>query len=430
MADRFEFVIVGAGVAGATAFYYLSQIAPTLLIEKKIETERFYSARILVQHAASYLISDIPRDDSTIFLRPVNTIGHSSRNKSVDLKGNQEFGAPFGTVIDEQNFIRWHIKAGQGKGGQVLWNTTVTQIQITLEKVDVRIQSGENIEAKVILLATGSYDPHLQRSLGFGNPYYLNELIATFFASSDVIDASSQADYFFHMHPQMSTCGPVQMTRGRDFFNFIYVSSDSFEQMSTKFLRILQNYQPIQYMFHGVKNPPSTLTAQDFRYIRIGKHPISTFVQDRVMLLGESTGIVTECYYEGLLGAFASSKFAAELLRTLNNARNTYSRTELLPYETSLRAHLLKNFHTSQKGSEELFYTSRDEQLAIWDAYIDAIKNDRKVRHNIYLAWTLPDLAGYPLENDQYCGEKIYFALPLGTRIKLTPYFLRLKFTS
>ena len=105
-----------------------------------------------------------------------------------------------------------------------------------------------------------------------------------------------------------------------------------------------------------------------------------------------------------------------------------YSKDQLSQYESSVNTELKGNFFKSQNGSQDLFLTPGAYQQTIWDAYIKAINEYQQVRKNIYLAWVDPELKRYPLENDEYCGEKIFFSLPLSARVALTPYFLKLKF--
>src|SRR6056297_3147864 len=134
--NEFEFVIIGGGTAGALAFYYLSQFAPekTLLIEKKPKDLRYHSAKIIVGHAKQYLHGNLslranPKEDGDdIFLRDIDSICNSSRNAEGPMFGKEEFGKPYGKVIDEQNFIRWHIRKAANNGAQVLWGTEVLDI--------------------------------------------------------------------------------------------------------------------------------------------------------------------------------------------------------------------------------------------------------------------------------------------------------------
>lgn len=432
---EYEFVIIGAGVAGAVAFFYLSKIAPTLLIEKKEKDTRFFSARILVGHAQQFLPEDIPLDNHEIFIRPVDTIGHSSRNLECVIEGTQEFNQPFGQVIDEQKFIHWFIERGAEQQGRAIWGTKVVSLERTGEIWGVKCHnsvgnSPTTIQAKMLIMATGAYGTDLQKYLGFKIPDQLRYLAATFFANQEGIQALGKADYIYHLHPKISTVGPLQMTRANNFFNIIYVDNLPYNEMEEKLLRILQNYEPIQPWFNSVTNKPANLTSQDFRHGLVWKHPIKEFVQNNVLLIGETTGLVTECYYEGLMGALATAKYAAHTLQELFVNKRAYTKECLSQYQAIVSSVLLKNFHKSQTGSENMFLTAGSHQIDIWDAYQKSIQKDKKVRRNIHLAWTDPDIANYPLVNDEYCGEQIYLSLPLGIRLLLTPYFLKLKFNS
>ncbi len=457
--NEFEFVIIGGGTAGALAFYYLSQFAPekTLLIEKKPKDLRYHSAKIIVGHAKQYLHGNLslranPKEDGDdIFLRDIDSICNSSRNAEGPMFGKEEFGKPYGKVIDEQNFIRWHIRKAANNGAQVLWGTEVLDInesdtfskRVKIiqrneengekgdQKEKMKKVSGKDVELKtnLVFLATGSHDESLLRSLGFPIPYSLNQIVATFYADPHFIDSCYKTDYFYHLHPRMSTRGPLQMTKGSDFFNMILVSEESHEKMVEKFMRIIKKYDYVQPLFQEVKNPPSSFDPATIIRKKVWKDPISRFYDDHIILLGETTGLVTECYYEGLLGCFLTSRVATDLVKSLYKNQKSYSAKNLQDYDHKIRKELLQNFHISQKASEDMFLGQRDDQFKIWDAYIKAINKDKRVRRNIWIAWQDTKIKDYNLKNDEYCGERIYFSLPMITRMKLTPLFLKMKFS-
>lgn len=425
----FEFIIIGAGVAGATAFHYLSKIAPTLLLEEKNQETHFDSVRIIVGHAHQYLPPEIPLTDPSIFLRPVNTIINVSRQKEARIPGQTEFGKPFGWVINEQNFIHWCLQAGEKSGGKIVWQSKVTHIEYTPSEVIVTVDS-TSYHGKLLLLATGAYAPELNRDAGFGLPDQLNTLSTNFYASPEVFDRIFPGDYFYLLHPQMSARGPFQMTRGQTFATAIYVSDESYDVMKDKFLRILRNYAWLQPILKEMQNPPAAITEKNIRFGKVWKHPIAFFSTNRAIILGEASGIVTECYYEGLLNCLASAHFAQKVITDLYHHNQEYSLENLKLYDGMIRESLLNNFHLSQKGSEGMFLSPGQYQSVIWDAYLDAINSDKKVRQYIWLAWVDPDITHYPLDHDEYCGERIYMNIPLGNRLLLTPYFLKLKFSS
>jgi flavin-dependent dehydrogenase len=438
----YDFIIIGAGVAGASAFHWLTTIpnTKTLILEEKSEKFNYRSARILVTHAQQYLHPDVPLNDPSIGTRSVKTIGHSSKNDSVLLKGFEEFGVHFGMTIDEVALSRWYVSEGKKKGGMVSWESKATKISKNIGFVEVeyeRDQQTFRVSGSLLIIATGAYSPDLQKSVGFGVPDSFNYLLASFHAKPDDIESTFQMDWDFHLNPKISEVGPFQVTRAKDFFNIIMLSNESYEVMEDKFLRIVKNYKPIQFWFQKTKERPENLKASDLVRGKLFKHPIDRFYTDNIVLLGESTGFVTECYNEGLVGGLGGSKFLFEVISSIiskttqitdNPNDNLFPASKLKEYQDKFRKELMGNFHASQKGSEKMFLTPGRYQQDIWDAYIKAIKEDRTVRKNIHNAWVSPDLANYPLENDNYCGEKIYLALPFQLKITLGPMFLKMKF--
>jgi flavin-dependent dehydrogenase len=439
--SHFDFVIIGGGIAGASLFHRLSSIqgARCVLFEKKKREERFEAARIIVGHAGQYLHEDAPIHDQKIFVRPVKGIGHSSRNSSTIIQGYEEFGEYFGQVVDEQKLIHWFIEKGESLGGICHWDTDVKTISIHDGKATIEVVTSSDtstINASLVILATGPYASDLQKKMGFAVPDQYKYLVASFHAKPEDIESTFKMDWDYHLNPKISTVGPLQMCRAHDFFNLIMQSDESFDVMEDKLVRIIKNYEKIKYMFSKTFERPENIQASDFRRGKQFKHPIKEFVRDNIVLLGESTGFVTECYNEGFLGALAGSKFLYEtIVSILNNKEilsetNKFSQKNLKAYEEKFKSILFKNFQTSSVASEKMFLTSGNYQEEIWDAYITAISKDKKVRKNIHAAWASLELAKYPLENDEYCGEKIFFSLPIGSRVMLTPKFLKMKFSS
>jgi len=231
------------------------------------------------------------------------------------------------------------------------------------------------------------------------------------------------------MHPKISTHGPFQMTKGDDWFNIIVVSKDSHEEMIETFMRVIKNYDYVQPLFENVTNSPDSFDSNSIRKLKVWKHPVKELVKDGVILLGESTGFVTQCYYEGFLGNFVGAEIASTVLKDIYNSGRSYNKENLCMYQELVKNKLLKNFHLSQKASEDMFLGNREGQFKIWDAYLKALNKHKQVRKNVWLAWTDNKIPDYDLENDEYCGEKIFFSLPLVWRAKLTPFFLKMKFT-
>jgi flavin-dependent dehydrogenase len=367
MESKAEFVIIGAGTAGAIAFYYLTQFAPkkTILLEKKPEDFRFHSAKIIVGHDWQYLHSEIDRTDPNIFIRDINSICDFSRTNEAQQFGTKEFGKPYGNVVDEQNFIIWHINKGVENGGRVFWGEEVSDVTINDSTAIISTKNNitqelQTISSEMVLLSTGSHTASIQHKLGFEIPYELNQIVATFYADPSDIDTCFPTDYFYHLHPNISGKGPFQMTKGSNFFNIIVVSDEPHEQMIETFMRVIKNYDIIQPLFKKVKNPPDTFDPNTIRRIHVWKHPISQFVHDKVMLLGETTGLVSDVYYEGFIGTFFSSKTASQILKKIYFSGKNYSKDNLMEYDRFIRAELMQNFHKSQNTQEFLYLEGND----------------------------------------------------------------------
>lgn len=420
-----HFLIIGGGVAGSLAFYYLSQIAPTLLIDKKPILEEYYTSRIFSEHNFNWVPKCL-HNNIEIFPRDHVVSIYASKKEEARLE-NQEFGKPLGKLMNEYKFVKKLQEEAIQKGGLIHRGIAIENIIISENEVIISSQN-KKFYGKMLLIATGS-DFTLQKQLGFGKPDTINWVAANFFADYETI-SKNVPNYVFRLHPQMSLDGPLAINQGDSFFNIGLISSDPLPTLKEKFIRVLRNYQPIQSFFNEMKPNHMVLTETDL-LTGIGvKHPIKTKVNKRVLLLGDAAGLVSPMYYEGIIGCLVSAKISTDILQNLYNNGSNYHSDELKEYENQLNKKLLNSYFASGDNSEAIFYKNGNDNQIIWEAYIKVLQKQKIAREKVYNAYICNDLENYPLKNDEIVGEAIFNELPLGKKITLMPVFLKAKLNS
>lgn len=431
----YDFVVIGAGIAGSTAFYHLSQVGSTLLIDEHAQNQAIDILKIYPAHNYAQL-PEIPLDNKQIFPNDHNTSMYASQTQE-SIVDSHEFHKPFGKIMNQRFFTQWLQDEATKKGGKILWGQRAIDAQTTEKEILLQICSTDNedsskegqiIHAQVLILATGSYGFDLQHKLGFSTPESFNVIYFSTHGDASVFPKVIPTDYQYRLHPQISTEGPFALMYAQDIFNVGYISKEAPEIMYTKFMRILQNYKPIQPAIQSLPIKIASLTEKDFIFAKCSKYSLKVKVKDRIAVIGEAAGILTPVYYEGILGAIASAKSLKDVLQELKSRQSQYTAMELEQYNRELNRRV-KNYYAGADATELLFMKSGASQMTIWNSYLDCIQKEKKLREYIHYAYIHPDPATYPLDHDEFSGELIYKNLPLAQKVLLSPLFLRAKFS-
>jgi flavin-dependent dehydrogenase len=428
-ADMYDFVIVGAGIAGAKAFFHFSQLGSCVLLEKLTANAQIYqplNAKVVCGHSFPWM-EEAPFSNIDIFPRDHWKSMYASQSNQGIVSGH-EFGKPLGKITHLSKLIKWYLEQGQTYGGQIFWECSVQNVSSHAEHMELIADKGNKFRCRLLIVATGSKSFNLHEHLSLPIPKTLNTISITFKGSKSTIENNIPVDYMFQLHPQISTTGMLWMNRALTFFNIGFVSLESIEIMTEKFLRILQNYKPIQNFFKDTTPYMKDISPTDFQYGTTTKYPIGQFSTHRTIVLGDAGGLFYSLYLEGILGASASAKLAATTIEALQKQKRPFTASNLKQYDNILRQKIIKPYFKAGTMGDSLFFNGKHEKsFTIWDSYVEIIKNLKQVRKNIFTAYTWQDLEHYPIENDVWCGEQIYKNLPLGKRIALTPIFLKQK---
>ncbi len=430
--SHFKYIIVGGGIAGAITFHRFAKMGKSLLLTETLPEDRkqpYENAKIICKHTFNWM-SEAPWENSTIFPREHRRALYKSRDHAGLVEGS-EFETILGKIVNLPYLIEWYISEGQKSGGIVQSKCKVLAIDnsVHLDHCVVSLSTNEYVTGKLVILATGSSDFTLQTLLGLPQPQTFNSISTSFSAPQEILDVNLPSDYMFQLHPQISKTGMLWMTRANDFFNIGFVSDEPEAVMREKFIRILQKYAPIQGFFQNVTPKVCNVQEKDFIFQKTTKYPVKQVSTHRILVVGDAAGLLYPLYLEGIVGAAVSTRLAAELIQKLDQSEEEYSKALLAQYNRKLTEVYINTYQAAGIRGDSLFFHANDHPIfTVWDAYVQVIHNNAKVRKNIVTAFTCEDLPNYPIENDYWCGEQIYHQLPIGKRLALTPIFLKQKF--
>jgi len=332
-----------------------------------------------------------------------------------------EFGIPLGNVSYTENLIRKLINQFEQQGGVFNSNERISRIIKHSDHLELLNNKGESYSTRLLVLATGSRGFELQRSLGFGVPDSYTGVYLHLFGDENKINENLNVNYLFHINPKISHNGPFFFNKGVERISAGYLGEkgQSKEEIISKLERILKNYKLIQPIVDGLTYNLSTAVVGD-----ISKHPIKRFSNDRALILGEAAGLVTACFYEGLLPGVACADIAFKTVKPLFESGSSFSGSELQKYDKEVKRVLMTYFKNGN-ALEYLIYNDSSYVKTLWRLYTKLLKENKTCRRYIYEAYINHDLSTHNTSNDRYVGEKLFGMLPALSKITLSPRFFR-----
>lgn len=417
----FDIIIVGAGVSGANLGSKTSKYAKTLLIEAlDYQKEIPIRTNIFPEHNKPFIQEEIDWDDKSIFPEAHTTSNYMSDefNGVID---STEFGIPLGNVSYTENLIAELIKNIEQNGGTFKSNERISKINRHNDHLELINVKGESYNTKLLVLATGSRGFELQRSLGFQVPDSYTGVYLHLFGDESKIDENLEWNYTFHINPSISRNGPFFFNKGIERVSAGYLGErgQSKEEIISKLERILKNYKPIQPFIEGLSYNLSDAVVGE-----ISKHPIKNFSNDRILILGEAAGLVTACFYEGLLPGVACADIAFKIVQPLFESGSSFSSYELQHYDKEVKRVLFPYFKNGN-ALEYLIYSDSSYVKTLWRLYTKLLKENMTCRKYIYEAYINHDLSTHNTSNDRYVGEKWFGMLPALSKLALSPKFFK-----
>jgi flavin-dependent dehydrogenase len=416
----YDFIVIGAGISGASFAYKASKYAKVLLVEAQdYDREIPVRTNIFAEHNKPFL-DDIFWNDESIFPRLFVQLNYKSE-KCNGLLSSKEFGAPLGKISHTEILIKKLIDKYRDQGGTTLFNEKIAKIVRHSDSLEVIDGKGNSHSTKLLVLATGSRGFPLQKSLGFGVPESYMGIYTNIYADQSILDNNFSFQYMFHLNPKISQNGPFFFNVGKGRIATGYLGNrESPEELKSKLIRILRNYQKIQPFMKDIKWDESI----PFISGGISKHPISSFSKDRVVVLGEAAGLVTAFFYEGILCGLASADIAATLLITLLENDSNFSRAELKKYDDEV-ARVLFTYFRNGNACEYLFYNESSSTKTLWNAYTNLLNTNKTVRKYVYEAHLNQDLSTHNTDHDRWVGERLFANIPTISKMTLWPKFLK-----
>ncbi len=414
-------MILGAGLSGALTALRLSKIASVTLINPIPPEKLKPVSKLFPMHNFPYFSeSEIHLEDKNIFPED-HLVSWYMGTESTGILDSKEFGGPMGKVVRYDLLVKSLIEKAEKQGIRLLYEKYPEKIRKNQDGVEFQTSDGSIQKAKLLILAGGGSTHDLQSQLGLPIPDLYSGININLEGPLEVVKKNIQPQYIFHINPNISVVGPFAMitTQSLVSVGFLANKSETFQDMNDKLNRILKNYKKIQPLIEGL-----TPTEPAFP-LTVSKHPIKRMVDNHIVALGESAGLVSGFFYEGIIGALASSKIACDVISELIKNKLECSKQNLFKYEDLIRKNLVNSYFETGRASEFLFYGSESNLKLLFNLYGEVLKSSSKARKMLYDACRNQDLAHYNYEADRWVGEQIFQKVPALQKIVLMPHFLK-----
>lgn len=213
-------------------------------------------------------------------------------------------------------------------GGRVFYGTTITDIEVTKEKVIVKDQESNLYEGDVLILATGA-ETMLAKNLGFNSLGTYNAVSMRAYAKNTI--GCSSLEFYFHekLFPAYGWVFPLP----DNILNIgVYTHKESGQiPYMNKLMNIFSEILVEKY------HVPLSITDQPKGWIINTGLVTTDLCRDRALICGENISCTYNFSGEGIGPALKSGYLAAQ---SIIYAKGDYSRTTLLTYESKIRDEL------------------------------------------------------------------------------------------
>ncbi|MHA1755856.1 MAG: FAD-dependent monooxygenase, partial [Promethearchaeota archaeon] len=377
---KYDFIVIGSGIAGSFFADLASNYASVLVIDKMPRPRSEFRGGVFPAHNYSYFHekdAPIPLDDKKIFSSDQYELLYSGREHDGMIDGH-EFGGPFGKICELDKLDQFLIERAEKKGTRFIFESEVSSVSVKEDHVSVEINEKHSesalrratYNADVLILATGAQialskedilknDPenlvlkafNLQRSLGFSLPEIYFAAALKYKGSPEVIDENIPFQYRYHYNRKISPYGPLYCVKHKDYFDIGIIHKTPFNAID-RLIAVVKRYKKVRGFFKNTK-PISYNFSIDISSLKLEeskkeefpiviipttKHAIKETTKDRVIVLGEAAGLVTDLFYEGVVGALASARFASDVLKDLKSQADLSKDKSILSYKNSINA--------------------------------------------------------------------------------------------
>lgn len=328
--DNFDVTIIGAGPAGATAAIMLAQAGHHVALIDKEKFPRVANATGWVSMRIAALLQEIGVPAENVLNRPFRHVTFFSADFAEQAKPN--LPEPVGYLIDRPKFENALIQAATDSGATLIDETTVSEVRLKETAAEAKLSSGEQIDSRLLLLATGRNASLLDRA-GFSNtppikPMWTAQVESPLAKSEGGVEPRVAIALGLNKAGSFALCAilPDRMAVTINWFG-------EREEARPAMIEVCKRAAA-----HGVL--PMDLGA-DAAKATVARSPASqaldldTHVGKHTLVIGDAGGFVSATSNEGIYPAMASAQVAVEtLLEALNSDQ---SQDELMKFDTVWR---------------------------------------------------------------------------------------------
>nr|WP_295970684.1 FAD-dependent oxidoreductase [uncultured Bacillus sp.] len=373
--EKFDVIIVGAGVAGCTAGYLLAREGLEVLViergnyagSKNMTGGRIYShslEKIMPHFAAEAPVErKITREKISLMTEESNvTIDFYS-----DLLGVQ--GSDSYSVLRGE-FDQWLAEKAEEAGAQMIPGIRVDDLIIKDGKVSGVIAGEDELEADVVILADG-VNSLLAQKLGFRGELKPNEVAV---GAKEVIELPQKViEDRFHCHEGEGTAWLFagSPTAGRVGGGFLYTNKASISLGIVATLSDLEGAsKTVPQMLEDFKNHPTVKPLiKDGKMVEYSGHlvpegglsMVRKIVGDGVLVIGDAAGFCINIGYavRGMDLAIASAEKAAKAVLAAKQ-KGDFSEATLSLYKQLLdESFVMKDLNLYKKFPHFMEHTTR-----------------------------------------------------------------------
>ena len=384
MSEKFDAIIVGAGVAGLSAAYLMAKAGlKVIVIEKgQYPGSKNVMGGVLYRHMMEEIIPDFWKDaplERPVIEQNLWIMGKESVVKT-GYKGMEWSKAPYNCfTVFRGKFDQWFAKKCIEVGALIVNETVVKECIIENNKVvGVRTDRPDgDIYANVVVLADG-VNSLLGKSLGFHKEWRKDQVALA--VMEELKMASEKIEERFNLDKGMGATIEIfgDGTLGMVGTAFIYTNKDHISigcgaLLSQMYEKQVKPYELLEYIKnHPVIKPLIAGSVPCEYYAHLipegGYKSIPKLIDDGVIVVGDAAQFVNGIHREGSNMGMTSGRFAAE---TIIRAKEIgqFNKKELSYYEDLIK----KSFITKDLKKYKNASSTLEANPEYFNHYIPAV---------------------------------------------------------
>lgn len=328
--DNFDVTIIGAGPAGATAAIMLSQAGRHVALIGRDKFPKVASATGWVSMQTAAFLQEIGVPSEKVLVRGFRDVTFYSADFTQQAK--PDLPKSVGYLIDRSKFENTLIQAASDSGATVIDETTVNDVRLKETAVETMLESGEQIDSRLLLLATGRNASLLDRA-GFASvpptkPMWTAQVESPLAKSEGSAEPRVAITLGLNKAGSFAMCAlvPDRMAVTINWFG-------ERDEARPALIEVCK-----QAAAHGIL--PKDI-GTDAAKVTVARSPaaqaldLDTHVGKHALVIGDAGGFVSATSNEGIYPAMVSAQVAVETL--LAAMDSDQSQDELMKFDTVWR---------------------------------------------------------------------------------------------